>query len=132
MNEDNIKKQIDEMVNKLSAEKVDEDIIIAVSNSYISKYYLDKRLDKSLPKEIKNDLKALLVNNTEKYGGIVEVHYVDSEMDIYIKNYASKDDYLYDEIGSTSDLNKIERKYADMFSNISAACKIEFRNIGKK
>lgn len=132
MDDKNIKKEIDDMVKKLSNVQLDEDIIIAVSNSYISKYYLDKRLEDSLPKEIKNDLKALLVNNTEKYGGIVEVHYVDKEMDIYMKSYASKDDYLYDEIGSTSDLSNIERKYNEMLMNIAACCKIEFRNIGKK
>ena len=36
------------------------DVIIAVSNSYISKYYLESRLD-GLPIEVKNNLKINLI-----------------------------------------------------------------------
>lgn len=124
MNLEEIIKNIDDINNI----KIDTDIIIAVSNSYISKFYFDDRL-KALPKELKDGIKILMVTLTEENGGILEAIYNDKECSIYFKTYADDEDYLYDEIGAIYKMRKMERENEELFNNLALFCKMKFHKI---
>ena len=104
-----------------------EDVIIAVANSYISKYYLDNRLE-SLPIEVKNILKLNLINLTEENGGIVEAIFDNKNTLIYFKSYCRDTDFLYDEIGINLKIKKMMKDNSELYSKIALFCKIKFNN----
>ena len=115
-------------IDKNNNVKLDTETIIAVSNSYISKFYLDERLN-ALPKELKEGIKILMVNLTEENGGIVESIYNDKECVIYFKTYADEKDYLYDEIGANYKLRKMEKENEELFENLALFCKMKFHKV---
>lgn len=122
---------IDEIIKKIDDKngiEVDDEIIIAVSNSYISKFYMDKIID-NLPQELKDGIKIMLVNLTEKNGGIVEAIYDDKETRIYFKSYCSSDDYLYDDIGANLSIKKFEKDNRELFENIALYCKMKLHKV---
>ena len=125
---------IDSLINKIDNKnniEVEEEIIIAVSNSYITKFYLDERLDKSLTKELKDGLKFLMVALTEENGGILECRYNDKNTMIQFITYKDDNDYLYDEIGANLHLRKIERENEEFFDNLALFCKMKFHQVDK-
>lgn len=101
--------------------------IIAVANSYISKYYLDSRL-LALPVDIKNKLKFDLVSITEENGGIIESIYDDKNVILYFKSYSKNNDFLYDEIGMNMKIKKMIRENEELYMKIAMFCKIKFNN----
>ena len=98
--------------------------ILAVSNSYIKKYYLDSEL-LMLPKEVKDELKIILVTLTEEIGGIVEMIYDEG---IILIPYANEDDFNYDEIDAKLKTRRLESEYKELFDNIRTYYK--FKNSG--
>ena len=98
--------------------------ILAVSNSYIKKYYIDDSLI-MLPAEIKNELKIMLVTLTEDIGGIVEMVYDD---EIVLVSYSDKNDFSYDEIDAKLKTRNLENEKKDFFTNLSTYYK--FKNSG--
>lgn len=123
--------ELDEIIknfDNINNVKLDTETIIAVSNSYISKFYFDERLN-ALPKELKDGIKILMVSLTEENGGILEAIYNDKECNIYFKTYADSEDYLYDEIGATYKMRKMERENEELFENLALFCKMKFHKI---
>ena len=107
--------------------KKNKDVIIAVANSYISKYYLDSRLD-TLPMEVKNILKTNLVSLTEENGGVVEAVFDNDNTLIYFKSYCKDTDFLYDEIGINLKIKQMMKNNSELYSKIALFCKIKFNN----
>ena len=105
-----------------------EQIPIIVSNSYNKKYYLDERLN-VLPKEVKDTLKIIFVKLTEEVGGVAEVLFDNQEYDLAFKTYKNDDDFNYDEINANYKLSKIEREYAEIFSQIAEFCKFKLNGL---
>lgn len=103
-------------------------IPIIVSNSYIKKYYLDKRLE-VLPNEVKSALKIMFVELTEEVGGVVEALYSNTMYDITFKSYCNDDDFDYDEINAKYKLSQMERNNQDIFNDIAKFCKFKFNGI---
>ena len=93
--DESLQKTIDQIDKEYNL-KIEEETIISVSNSYISKYYLDKRLD-ILPKELKDGIKIMMVSFTEENGGILEMRYNDKLTSIFLFSYKDDNDYLYDD-----------------------------------
>ncbi len=107
--------------------KDNDDVIIAVANSYISKYYLDSRLQ-TLPVEVKNTLRVNLVSLTEENGGVVEAIFNNKNVSIYFKSYCKDTDFLYDEIGINLKIKKMIKDNKELISKIALFCKIKFNN----
>ena len=103
-------------------------IPIIVSNSYSKKYYLDDRLN-VLPKEVKDTLKIIFVKLTEEIGGVTEVLFDNQEYDLVFKTYKNDDDFNYDEINANYKLSRIEREYAEIFSQVAEFCKFKFNGL---
>ena len=103
-------------------------IPIIVSNSYNKKYYLDERLN-VLPREVKDTLKIIFVKLTEEVGGVAEVSFDNTEYDLVFKTYKNDDDFNYDEINANYKLSKIEREYAEIFSQIAEFCKFKLNGL---
>ncbi|MBO6119252.1 MAG: hypothetical protein J6P02_02165 [Lachnospiraceae bacterium] len=119
------------MENSNNEKQNNDEIIqlpIIVSNSYIKKYYIDERLN-VLPKEVKNTLRKIFEDYTKEVGGLVEVLFDNKEFDLVFKNYKDDTDYNYDEINATYKLSKIEREYAELFSQVAQFCKFKFNGL---
>lgn len=126
--------ELDDIIKKIDKDNnltVNEETIIAVSNSYITKYYLDERLDKSLTKELKDGLKFLMIALTEENGGILECRYDDKSTMIHFFTYKDDNDFLYDEIGANLHLRKMERENEEFFENLALYCKMKFHQVDK-
>lgn len=125
--------ELEEIIKKIDEEnenEIEDETIIAVSNSYIQKFYLDERLN-SLPKEIKDELKILMINITEEDGGILECRFLDKETELHFISYKDDEDYLYDEIGANLHLRKMERENVEFFESLAIYCKLKFHNVDK-
>lgn len=101
---------------------------IIVSNSYIKKYYLDSRLE-VLPKEIKNEVKNVLMKFTEDVGGIVLAMYDNVDYKIFFRVAKVDDDISYDEINANYKLAKLERENTETFDQIAEFCKFKFNGL---
>lgn len=124
---------LDETIKKIDERNninIDEEIIIAVSNSYISKFYLDKRLE-VLPQELKDGIKVLMVTFTEENGGVLEMRYNDQLTSIFLFTYKDDNDFLYDDIAAGLKMQKLEKESADLFNNLSIFCKLKFHEVDK-
>ena len=124
---------LDETIKKIDKEsgvKVEEETIIAVSNSYISKYYLDERLN-ILPKELKDGIKILMVSFTEENGGILEMRYNDTLTSIFLFSYKDDNDFLYDDIAAGMKMQKLEKESEELFNNLAIFCKMKFHEVDK-
>lgn len=124
---------LDETIKKIdeySGIKVEEETIIAVSNSYISKYYLDERLN-ILPKELKDGIKVLMVTFTEENGGILEMRYNDKLTSIFLFSYKDDNDFLYDDIAAGIKIQKLEKESEELFNNLAIFCKMKFHEVDK-
>ena len=124
---------LDEIIKKIDIDNnisVEEEIIIAVSNSYISKFYLDERLN-ALEKDIKDGIKILMVSFTEENGGILEMRYNDKLTSIFLFSYKDDNDFLYDEIASGIKMQKLEKESEELFNNLAIFCKMKFHEVDK-
>ena len=124
---------LDETIKKIDEENhinIDEETIISVSNSYISKYYLDKRLE-ILPKELKDGIKILMVSFTEENGGVLEMRYNDKLTSIFLFSYKDDNDFLYDEIAAGIKMQKLEKESEELFNNLAIFCKMKFHEVDK-
>lgn len=127
--DESLQKTIDQIDKEYNL-KIEEETIISVSNSYISKYYLDKRLD-ILPKELKDGIKIMMVSFTEENGGILEMRYNDKLTSIFLFSYKDDNDYLYDEISAGIKLQKLEKESEELFNNLAIFCKMKFHEVDK-
>lgn len=127
--DDNLQKTIDQIDKEYNL-KINEETIISVSNSYISKYYLDKRLE-ILPKELKDGIKILMVTFTEENGGVLEMRYNDKLTSIFLFSYKDDNDFLYDEIAAGIKMQKLEKESEELFNNLAIFCKMKFHEVDK-
>ena len=124
---------IEKTIKKIDEENnihIEEETIISVSNSYISKFYLDKRLD-VLPKELKDGIKILMVSFTEENGGVLEMRYNDKLTSIFLFSYKDDNDFLYDDIAAGIKMQKLERESEELFNNLAMFCKMKFHEVDK-
>lgn len=112
----------------MSNEKGDNLIPIIVSNSYLKKFYLDKRLS-SLPKEVKDTIKVIFVKLTEEVGGVIEASFDMKLYDIRFFAYHNDDDFNYDEINANYKLSRMENEYSELFSDVAKFCKFKLSGL---
>lgn len=110
---------------------MENEIIIAVSNQYIMKYYCDEILN-DLTEELKENIKLMLVKYTEECGGIVELIYNTQFNDLSLLSIAEDEDFTYDEIEANFKLSKLEREYQDFFKELAIYIKDRLEEKNKK
>ncbi len=98
-------------------DKVPDDmVILAVSNSYEKKYYLDEEFS-DLPSQIKDELKIMCVLYTEEIGGILTLMF-DKEGNLNFLVSAKETDAFFDDIGSELKIRKIRKDKREFLSSL--------------
>ena len=98
--------------------KNENELIIAVSNQYIMKYYSDALIN-ALPQDLQDQIKLILVGFTEECGGILELIYNNDFNDITFKSYSEDIDFTYDEIEAKYKLSKLEKEYESFWVELA-------------
>ena len=107
--------------------KKENELIIAVSNQYIMKYYSDDLIN-ALPQDLQDQIKLILVGFTEECGGILELVYNTEFNDITFKTYSEDIDFTYDEIEAKYKLSKLEKEYESFWVELAKYIKASLEN----
>ena len=107
--------------------KKENELIIAVSNQYIMKYYSDGLIN-ALPEDLQDQIKLILVGFTEECGGILELVYNTEFNDITFKTYSEDIDFTYDEIEAKYKLSKLEKEYESFWVELAKYIKASLEN----
>ena len=107
--------------------KNENELIIAVSNQYIMKYYSDGLIN-ALPEDLQDQIKLILVGFTEECGGILELVYNTEFNDITFKTYSEDIDFTYDEIEAKYKLSKLEKEYESFWEELAKYIKASLEN----
>ncbi|MBQ7199969.1 MAG: hypothetical protein IJS24_01195 [Eubacterium sp.] len=91
--------------------------VLCASSKYEQKYFLNPRFADTLPKQVKEELKALMVLYTEDIGGILTLSY-DDEGNLYFTTTAADKDFDYDEIGSQLKIRQYQEKYKELLEEL--------------
>ncbi len=91
--------------------------VLCASSKYEQKYFLNPRFADTLPKQVKEELKALMVLYTEDIGGILTLSY-DDEGNLYFTTTAADNDFDYDEIGSQLKIRQYQEKYKELLEDL--------------
>lgn len=110
--------------------KNNNELIIAVSNQYIMKYYCDGLIN-ALPEDLQDQIKLILVGFTEECGGILELIYNNEFNDITFKSYSENIDFTYDEIEAKYKLSKLEKEYESFWEELAKYIKASIENSEK-
>ena len=110
--------------------KNENELIIAVSNQYIMKYYSDGLIN-ALPEDLQDQIKLILVGFTEECGGILELIYNNEFNDITFKTYSEDIDFTYDEIEAKYKLSKLEKEYESFWEELAKYIKASLENSEK-
>ena len=102
--------------------KLNQDVILCVSNSYEKKYYLNEIFD-GLPQRVKDELKVMCVIFTEDVGGILELVFNDKGL-LEITTKADEMDLLYDEIGSVLKVKQIQSTKEELLESLEMFYKV--------
>ena len=102
--------------------KLNQDVILCVSNSYEKKYYLNEIFD-GLPQRVKDELKVMCVIFTEDVGGILELVFNENGL-LEIKTKADEMDLLYDEIGSVLKIKQIQSTKEELLESLEMFYKV--------
>ena len=91
--------------------------VLCASSKYEQKYFLNPRFADTLPKQVKDELQALMVLYTEDIGGILTLSY-DDEGNLYFSTTAADNDFDYDEIGSQLKIRQYQEKYKELLEDL--------------
>ena len=91
--------------------------VLCASSKYEQKYFLNPRFADTLPKQVKEELQALMVLYTEDIGGILTLSY-DDEGNLYFSTTAADNDFDYDEIGSQLKILQYQEKYTELLEDL--------------
>ncbi|MBO4396111.1 MAG: hypothetical protein J5819_07175 [Eubacterium sp.] len=94
----------------------DEQVLCA-SSKYEQKYFLNPRFADTLPKQVKDELQALMVLYTEDIGGILTLSY-DDDGNLYFSTTATENDVAYDEIGAFLKIKQYQEKYKELLEDL--------------
>ena len=94
----------------------DEQVLCA-SSKYEQKYFLNTRFNDTLPRQVKEELQALMVLYTEDVGGILTLSY-DEDGNLYFSTTAADNDLDYDEIGAFLKIKQYQEKYKELLEDL--------------
>lgn len=106
----------------MSEEKIDEDAVLCVSNSYQKKYYLNPEYE-LLPTAVKQELQVACVIFTEEVGGILTLYFEDDGT-LTIATSAREYDPAYDEIGAGLKVKALQAEKRELFESLQTYYKV--------
>lgn len=92
--------------------------VLSAASCYNKKYYIDPDMEKSLPSQIKEELKAITASKAEKIHCVFIIGFYENG-DIYIETMNNENDFDFDEIGSRLEIEKIKKEKAELLNSLS-------------
>lgn len=90
--------------------------VLCGSSKYEEKFYMNEEFQ-GLPEEIKKELKIMCVLFTEDVGGIFMLEF-DEEGNLNMVTEADENDILYDDIGCSLKIKKLQEEKKELFSSL--------------
>jgi hypothetical protein len=101
-----------------------EKVVLCASSAYEQKFWLSDDF-KTLPEQIKQELKIMSVLFTEDVGGVLSLEF-DEDGTLIFKVDSNESDYLYDEIGSVLKIKQLQREKAELLEALEMYYKVFF------
>lgn len=92
-------------------------MVLCGANAYEKKYYFNQQFA-GLPESVKDELHIICVLFTEEVGGIFTIEFEESG-NVAMRTEYSREDYLYDEIGSGLLVSEVRRRRQELFESLS-------------
>lgn len=91
-------------------------VVLCASSAYDQKYYFNDDF-KSLPEQVKEELKIMCVLFTEDVGGVLTLEY-DEDGNLMLNVTNDEGDLLFDEIGSVLKIKEIQRNKSELLESL--------------
>jgi len=98
-------------------------IVLSAASCYNRKYYINPSMEKNLPPEIREELKALAASMAEKLHCIFTIGFYKNGS-VYIETMYAEDDFDFDEIGAGLETERIKREKSQLFDSLSIWYKV--------
>lgn len=99
-------------------------VVLCGASAYEQKFYMNEDF-KSLPSQIRDELKIMCVLFTEDVGGVLTLEF-DEDGTLLLEVSADEGDLLYDEIGSELKIRQIRREKADLLQSLELFYRVFF------
>lgn len=99
-------------------------VVLCASSAYNKKFWMNDDF-KTLPEQIKQELKIMCVLFTEDIGGVLTLEY-DEDGTLLFQVNSDEGDYLYDEIGSVLKVKQLQREKAELLEALELFYKVFF------
>lgn len=93
-------------------------VVLSAASCYNKKYYIDPDMEKKLPTQIKEEIKALVASMAEKLHCVFTLGFYENGS-VYIETISDEADFDFDEIGTGLETEKIKREKAELFDSLS-------------
>lgn len=100
----------------------DKNEVLCAASAYDRKYYVNEIFD-GLPEKILEELNIMCVLFTEDVGGILILEF-DENGTLLLKTEADEGDLLYDEIGATLQVKRLQSEKKDFFASLEMYYKV--------
>ncbi len=112
---------------EISTRTEDGELVLCASSIYNQKFYLNKDFSK-LPEEIKDELHAMCGAFTQEVGGIFMLVF-DSDGNLKIQTRALEDDLLFDDIGCSLKVKKLQNDKKELFQSLELFYKVFIQGV---
>ncbi|MCI8804704.1 MAG: hypothetical protein HFE59_02205 [Clostridiales bacterium] len=98
-------------------------IVLSAASCYNKKYYINPNMEKNLPSQIKDEIKALVASMAEKLHCIFTLGFYENG-NIYIETSSVENDFDFDEIGAKLETEKIKKEKAELLNSLNLWFKV--------
>ena len=98
-------------------------IVLSAASCYNKKYYINPNMEKNLPSQIKDEIKALVASMAEKLHCIFTLGFYENG-NIYIETSSVENDFDFDEIGAKLETEKINKEKAELLNSLNLWFKV--------
>ena len=103
----------------------EEGRVLCAASAYEKKFYFNEDEFGILPEEVKDELKMICVSFTEDVGGVLTLQF-DENGDLLLITSAEEEDLLYDDIGSTLKIRKLQHTQDELFGQLESYYRAAF------
>ncbi|MEE1115037.1 MAG: DUF6145 family protein [Eubacterium sp.] len=101
---------------------MEENTVLCGANAYTKKYFFNEQFN-ILPQRVKDELHIMCVMFTEEISGIFTVEF-DDKGNLELKTESMAGDGMYDEIGATLCIKKLQDEKRDLFESLELFYKV--------
>ena len=98
-------------------------IVLSAASCYNKKYYINPNMEKNLPSQIKDEIKALVASMAEKLHCIFTLGFYENG-NIYIETSSVENGFDFDEIGAKLETEKIKKEKAELLNSLNLWFKV--------